>query len=336
MQGDASPKVCVSCGAEVANVARVKDRRGRYLCRPCFERVQARRARSQAAPPEPEGGDVMSSLLARAKPPGARPCLQCGSPNPLDAVLCVRCGYNRSAGAVMTTQVVRGSAEPSDAGERPSMSFPGAWLLGALALSVLGGLVGSVIWYAVAQGLNVEISWVAIAVGILAGGGAAIGARGNEGVLTGLLACLIAICSIGVAKYQLASASFDDFTGRPADEALAVELLAEVIREEAGTHTRALPTGRRRFAAYQLSNISKREAAEEARRVWDEEMTDDDRQELLADLATMQTELLVDPFGEKIATIKDGLGLFDYLFAFLAIMAALGAGSGGELGWGDD
>jgi hypothetical protein len=257
-----------------------------------------------------------------------------------DAVICVRCGYNPSLGQSMTTEIARMPEVEvvREARGLRGLSFgaPGMWILGSIALSVLGGLLGSILWYAVRQGLGVELGWIAIGVGFLAGVGAAIGAKDNAGVLTGVIACAVAVLAIVMAKYQVASAEYRSFVGRAPDEYLAREILAAAIQEEAGTRTRALPLGRRRFAAWQTNNMSAGEAEQAARDVWNNDMTEGDRQAFMSDLAATQEAMRVDPFGEKLESVKAGLGLFDAIFGVIAILAALGAGSGGQISFGED
>ncbi|HZW11114.1 MAG TPA: hypothetical protein VFF69_14525 [Phycisphaerales bacterium] len=333
-------KACASCGVDVVNAPRVKDKQGRYLCRPCVEKLQAARPRADQAPAVPQRmgeGDLMASLIKSSKVVNAEPCSQCGSPLVDGAVVCVQCGYHRLAGKVIRTQVARvGPAESAGGHVAAGLGFPGSWILASVLLSVLGGLLGTVLWYTVSRSLGVEISWVAIGVGAAAGCGAALGARGNEGLFTALIASAVALLAIGLAKYQVASAEYDEFVNRPADEYLAKEVLAAVIQEEAGTRTRVAPLGRRRFGGFQTNRMSDSEAAAAAEDVWRDEMTEDDRHDFVAELAATQTAMRVDPFTEKVDSVTAGLGAFDYLFGFLAIVAALGAGSGGQIGFGDD
>lgn len=335
-------KSCASCGVDVASAPRVKDKKGRYFCRPCVEKLQAtpRSAPTVGAAPVAERrgeGDVMASLLTSSKVINAEPCSQCGSPLADGAVVCVQCGYHRGAGKAIKTQVARVGPEES-AGEHVAagLAFPGSWILGSVLLSVLGGLLGTVLWYAIVRATGYEISWVAIGVGAAAGIGAAVGARGNEGMFTAVIASAVAILAIGVAKYQVASAEYDEFVNRSADEYLAKEVLAEVIQEEAGTRTRVAPLGRRRFGGFQTNRMSDSEAEAAAEDMWRDELTEEDRRDFIAELAAAQTAMRADPFTEKVDSLKAGLGVFDYLFGFLAVGAALAAGSGGQINSGND
>jgi hypothetical protein len=320
----------------------VKDKKGRYLCQPCVERLKARKRHAEPDEPIPLAagdGDVMASLLGSSKVVSSPPCSQCGAPMSAGAVVCVQCGYHHGAGAAITTQVARmGPAEGERAASAAAaaFSFPGAWVLGSIALSILGGLLGTVVWYAIARATGFEIGWIAIGVGLAAGAGAAIGARGNEGLFTALIACAVALLAIGLAKYQVASAEYNEFVNQPADELLAKQVLAEVIQAEAGTSTRVRPLGRRRFGSWERNNMSDSEAAAAAEEAWREEMTDEDREEFIAMLADTQESMRLDPFAEKAESVKENIGIFDYIFGFFAIVAALGAGSGGQISFGDD
>lgn len=124
-------KVCIVCGQDCAGRPRVKDPRGRYYCRECYDRAARkqrakREAQRAAAPPpppppapldEPVGAELipqdedadlglfgeLSSLEKEAAAAQVQqyPCPSCGNPIPAGAVLCMRCGYNRQLGARM-------------------------------------------------------------------------------------------------------------------------------------------------------------------------------------------------------------------------------------------
>ncbi len=137
-------KVCVACGVDCTDRPRAKDKRGRYFCRPCYNRaVQKARARQAA----PAAATVPASRPAvRARPraaaaaPVARataapvdslaelaalesrgtaiataplPCPSCGEPLPATDRVCRRCGYDRRG--VAQPGARRGAAKPARA-----------------------------------------------------------------------------------------------------------------------------------------------------------------------------------------------------------------------------
>ncbi|XOV76257.1 MAG: hypothetical protein ACFHWZ_04770 [Phycisphaerales bacterium] len=53
---EVATKVCRFCEKDVSGEARIKDKKGRYACQPCFERLKAKRA--DAPDPRAEGEPV--------------------------------------------------------------------------------------------------------------------------------------------------------------------------------------------------------------------------------------------------------------------------------------
>lgn len=94
-------KVCIDCGQDCSNRPRVKDARGRYLCKAC-EAARARaasphQAQSQPQPPADEGVfDLMPDSLLGDVP---APCPACSQPIPSGSVLCLKCGFDVRKGA---------------------------------------------------------------------------------------------------------------------------------------------------------------------------------------------------------------------------------------------
>jgi hypothetical protein len=153
-------KVCVVCGQDCSGRPRVKDPRGRYYCRECYdEAARKRKAKSQAqkpAPPPPPDEPVDAELIpddedadiglfgelssseqgAAAAQVQEYPCPSCGNPIPAGAVLCMRCGYNRQLGTRMGAPTVA-QAEPSGGGAVAALGGVGSllkkpWLAGAV------------------------------------------------------------------------------------------------------------------------------------------------------------------------------------------------------------
>ena len=92
-------KVCVVCGADCAGRPRVKDPRGRYFCKPCYETaVQNKKHAKEAA----------------AAPSTPRGCPGCGRPLATNAVLCINCGFDLTTGQAVAGPVVAAPAPASD------------------------------------------------------------------------------------------------------------------------------------------------------------------------------------------------------------------------------
>lgn len=76
-------------------------------------------------------------------------------------------------------------------------------LIGALIGGVIGGLVGCAVWVGVGYATGYSIGWIAWGVGFAAGCGVSVGSRGQAGQTGGMLAAVIALGSIVLAKYAV-------------------------------------------------------------------------------------------------------------------------------------
>lgn len=140
-------KSCTRCAADVDGKPRVKDAKGRYLCRPCFDVLSAAKAsrsdqstagddrvriagihpgaRAEAA--AAQGPDLSTDdnalIFDLAPSPGSvakagGPCPTCGRYLPRDVKLCVNCGYNTATGANLGTSVGIDKVKTSKEDER--------------------------------------------------------------------------------------------------------------------------------------------------------------------------------------------------------------------------
>ncbi|HEX2838854.1 MAG TPA: hypothetical protein VHN77_12100 [Phycisphaerales bacterium] len=92
-----------------------------------------------------------------------------------------------------------------------------------LGLAVLGGVVGALIWGAIAYFTGWSIGIIALIVGTLVGVGMQVGIKGRGTVGTGLAAAAIALASIIAAKFVVAQAVAGDW----------VEKASQVSEEDA-------------------------------------------------------------------------------------------------------
>ncbi len=143
-------KICVICSKNCADQPRVKDAKGRYYCRSCYEwaeRIAATRTPRRGSGPPPAGASGPDDELGREllEPPepaavsdpvsegSAVPaCPGCGLRIPADSVVCDSCGYNHRTG--------RAPAAPARA--RKSSGGPStgrAWSLPVATISLLLG-----------------------------------------------------------------------------------------------------------------------------------------------------------------------------------------------------
>ncbi len=89
MASGAPAKTCVLCGEDCSTRARIKDPKGRYYCRACYEKERAARAQ-----------------------PAAASCPGCGRALPAGAVLCTSCGFNLESGRQLEPQILAAPAMP--------------------------------------------------------------------------------------------------------------------------------------------------------------------------------------------------------------------------------
>lgn len=146
--------------------------------------------------------DEISAMLpkqqAPAVDPDSAPCPGCGKPLATSAKLCVRCGYDPQIGQQRATQ------RPDSASKKQKSAAAGlAWNLGrGVAISSIGALLGAIVWAGIAVATQLEIGWVAWAIGAAAGGGMAAGYEdhSDDGFLPGVLAAFIALGGIVLGK----------------------------------------------------------------------------------------------------------------------------------------
>jgi len=118
---DTSDKRCRKCGSNLLHRPRVKDHRGRYYCKPCYDaalaakRKKAAADRATNAPAEAPSVEapnfdalaldedvsrfvesIEADSSAELAPPAT--CPSCGRGLAIDAVICTNCGYDRRTG----------------------------------------------------------------------------------------------------------------------------------------------------------------------------------------------------------------------------------------------
>jgi membrane associated rhomboid family serine protease len=111
-------KICVVCREDCSDRPRTKDSKGRYYCKPCYERAlkryrekQAVAARRKGHDPSPEDRAELIGLTDEASTAGQPPaaaepgavCPGCDRPLPADSRICVECGINVETGRSIVT-----------------------------------------------------------------------------------------------------------------------------------------------------------------------------------------------------------------------------------------
>lgn len=151
-----------------------------------------RAAAATVRAPEPE--DRLPAVLA------ASLCPHCGFGMTPGAVLCVGCGYNTKTG-----KALKGAKPPSAAAVKAgdAARAMGTFLRGIL-FSCIGAGLGAGLWIFVGLVGDLELGYIAWALGVLAGIGMIVGARDGT-FQSGLTAAGIAFAGILAAKIVLVS-----------------------------------------------------------------------------------------------------------------------------------
>lgn len=224
-ESETKTRICQACGQDCTGQPRIKDSKGRYLHKACYEKARAKAERRKpvevAARPAPEPDDLYAldgaglglgdDLLADIPEAAGGPaCPDCGSPSKSGAVLCTICGHNfqtgKSAGKVkVSKETAMGNATVAAA------SHSAAWTLALIGASI-GGIVGAFAWAMVGVMFGLEVGYLAIGVGFLCGLGAALGARSKAGLISGLVASGVAILAIAVGKFAVMQVAIENAT----------------------------------------------------------------------------------------------------------------------------
>jgi len=209
-------KLCTVCGIDCSKRPRVKDQQGRYMCQECFDRAkQTKQVQKAPPPPVPDASskaaeaallndnsfllDLGSSKTAEVSG-GTKVCPECGRGMSANAVVCIGCGFNSQTGKRLSLKVEKAKKSKSESGGGDAAEL-GSYAMLCVVGGVVGGAVGTGIWTAVAHFAQLEVSYVALAVGGLSGAGCAMGAKGYAGVTSGMLASIIAVAAVVAGKY---------------------------------------------------------------------------------------------------------------------------------------
>ncbi len=138
-------------------------------------------------------------------------------------MLCVRCGYDLRTGKKLEVSGPDDQQPDQTASDTVlhAARSVGSYLLGCV-LSLVGVLIGAVVWYVVALMLGVEHGWIAWGVGFLAGLGMLLGSR-KENDLAGITAAFISIVGIFAAKWLI----YATILAVGAEDLVAEELMLE-------------------------------------------------------------------------------------------------------------
>ena len=124
-------------------------------------------------------------------------CPSCAAPFSPGAVLCVVCGYNTKTGKKLTQTIETDKKAKRKKRGKSSFAFT---LLRGTAFSLIGAIVGALVWAGIAVATQYEFGLIAWGVGGLAGIGMALGHDDDDGLLAGVIAAACAIAGVIAAK----------------------------------------------------------------------------------------------------------------------------------------
>jgi predicted Zn finger-like uncharacterized protein len=186
-----------------------------------------------AAPAKPVIADALpdlSDLFDDSFPVAAEPsrlestssgssCPKCGGSLASNAVVCVKCGYNKQTGKKMTTSHESSS---STAKKKSSAST----LMKGTLFSFIGAMIGAGIWMAIIVGTGLESGYIAWGLGAAAGIGMALGHEDDDGTTAGIIAAVMSIVGILAGKLG----AYEYYKNSPAS--LGVEGLETLSSDE--------------------------------------------------------------------------------------------------------
>lgn len=109
-------------------------------------------------------------------------------------------------------------------------------LMKCLIGGLIGGILGTAVWAAIAYFANAEVGWIAWGIGFVVGFGVRFMADEDQGLLPGIIAVGIAIVSVLAGKYLAVEMSVRDFSGQFAQMSQVTEndMLVEISDEIVG------------------------------------------------------------------------------------------------------
>jgi hypothetical protein len=199
---------------------------------------------ASAAPAKPVIADALpdlSDLFDDSFPVAAQPsrlestssgssCPKCGGSLGSNAVVCVKCGYNKQTGKKLSTSRESSSSSAKKKGSTST-------LMKGTLFSGIGALIGAGVWAGVGIALDREIGYIAWGLGGAAGVGMAAGHEDDDdGTTAGIIASVMAIVGILAAKVFM----FEHFKNSIGDLALEVEELPGVNEEQLNEFTQLI------------------------------------------------------------------------------------------------
>jgi len=141
-------------------------------------------------PPQPAGaGPVAEPCCAQCDPTTMRPCELCKKP---------ACRFCRGR---VNGRAVCSACRDQVAAELKAEEAGGGHLPGAIVGGVVAALISGAVWAAIVVAAGVQIGYVAVGVGWLAGQGVVLGSGGRKGFNLQIIAVLSSVLGLLLGKY---------------------------------------------------------------------------------------------------------------------------------------
>ena len=203
-------------------------------------------------------------------------------------------------------------------------------MLKGLAGALAGGLVGAAAWAAIGYFSNYEIGLIAVLVGVLAGTGMKIGAGGDTGPATGGVAVAVALGAILLGKFGVVHFIV-------AKTAVVPQVTIEVLKGfmyDVHAHAHLdngeklnWPAGKDIETAKSRADYPP-EIVAEVDTEWDSVPAAEHDAEIRTKQAEVNQRFSAMKWSVEQKAFLHSFGIFDALWAFLAVRAAYGIGSG--------
>ncbi|MBI1190708.1 MAG: hypothetical protein GC200_08540 [Tepidisphaera sp.] len=207
-------------------------------------------------------------------------------------------------------------------------------MLRGLAGALLGGLIGAGIWAAIGYYANYEVGLIAVLVGVLAGAGMKIGAGNDTSSSTGGVAVVVAIGAILLGKLGVVHFLVAKHAVVPQ---VTFEMVKEVMyNDHAHAHLDKgeklnWPTGKDIDSAESRDDYPP-EIVAEVDTEWDSVPAAEHEAKVHTAQAELDRQVASAKWSIEQKAFLHSFGVFDALWAFLAVRAAYGFGSGSRGG----
>jgi hypothetical protein len=210
--------------------------------------------------------------------------------------------------------------------------------IGGVIGGVIGGAIGAAIWVAVVYFTNYEIGWIAWGVGITTGLGVAAACK-DGGMVTGVLAAIIALVALLAGKYIVVQLFVDEGFGDVASEyaqnITEVNLIAAIADdvaieyEEAGRELEWPPGSSWETAEYERDYPADLWADAKGR--WEYMLPSEQDEYRTAHIEYVEGN--VEQFRDTVVKegFKESFGVLDIVFFGLAIASAFKLGASGGI-----